>query len=148
MSEHEPTFVGRSLFKGHDTRFGVFYPTNFIIAVFDSYETAKRARDIMLSAGYGEDEVDAVPSDYIIADIEKGTKNATLIKRVEQRLTRHFGSDASLWEDDLKWARQGAGFLAVYCPTEHEAHRVLRLLKPLNPKSMRRYERFVVEDLV
>ena len=148
MNEQEPTFIGRSLFKGHDTRFGIFYPTNFIIAVFDSYETAKRASEIMLSAGYSEDEVDAVPSEYIIADIEKGTKNATLIKRVQQRITRHFGSDATFWADDLKWAQQGAGFLAVYCPTEHEAHRVVRLLASDKPMSMRRYERFVVEDLV
>jgi hypothetical protein len=148
MDEQEHHFKGRALFKGHDTRFGIFYPTNYIMAVFDSYDTAQRAEKIMLSAGYSDEEVDAMPSDYIIADIEKGTKNATLIRRVEQRITRHFGSDASLWEDLLKWAQQGAGFLAVYCPTEHEAERVLRLLKPEKPKMMRRYERFVIEDLV
>jgi hypothetical protein len=148
MSDQEHHFAGRSLFQGPHTRFGIFYPTNYIIAVFDSYETAQRAEKIMLSAGYADEEVDAVSSDYIIADIEKGTKNATLIKRIEQRITRHFGSDAALWEEDLKWAKEGAGFLAVYCPTEHEAHRVLRLLSPLKPKSMRRYERFVIEDLV
>lgn len=148
MSDQEHHFKGRALFKGHDTRFGIFYPTNYIMAVFDSYEIAIRAEQIMLSAGYSDEEVDAMPGDYIIADIEKGTKNATLIRRVEQRITRHFGSDANLWEDDLEWAKQGAGFLAVYCPTEHEAHRVLRLLSPENPKSMRRYERFVIEDLI
>jgi hypothetical protein len=148
MSEQEHHFKGRALFKGHDTRFGVFYPTNFIMAVFDSYETAQRAEKIMLSAGYSDEEVDAVPSDYIVSDIEKGIKNAPFLRRVEQRITRHFGSDASFWEDDLNWAKQGCGFLAVYCPTEHEAERVLRLLRPLNPISMRRYERFVIEDLV
>jgi hypothetical protein len=144
----EPHFKGRALFKGHDTRFGIFYPTNYIIAVFDSYETARHAERIMLSAGYSDEEVDAMPPDYVVSDIEKGTKNATLLKRVEQRLFGHFGSDATFWEDDLEMARQGAGFLAVFCPTEHEAERVLRLLRPEKPKSMRRYERFVIEDLV
>jgi hypothetical protein len=43
MSEQESTFRGRALFKGRDTSFGIFYPTNYIIAVFDSYETAKHA---------------------------------------------------------------------------------------------------------
>lgn len=148
MSEQEHHFKGRSLFKGHDTRFGIFYPTNYIIAVFDSYQIAQDAEKIMLSAGYSDEEVDAVPSEYVIADIEKGTKNATLIRRVEQRITRHFGSDARLWEEQLEWAQQGAGFLAVYCPTEHEAHRVIRLLGPEKPKSMRRYERFVIEELI
>lgn len=148
MSDQEHHFKGRALFKGHDTRFGIFYPMNYIVAVFDSYETAQRGEKIMLAAGYSDEEVDAVPSDYVIADIEKGTKNATLIRRVEQRITRHFGSDAALWENDLKMAKQGAGFLMVYCPTEHEAERVVRLLKSEQPKTMRRYERFVIEDLV
>ena len=122
MNEQEPTFIGRSLFKGHDTRFGIFYTTNFIIAVFDSYETAKRASEIMLSAGYSEDEVDAVPSEYIIADIEKGTKNATLIKRVQQRITRHFGSDATFWADDLKWARGSSR-----CTAQRSTKRIVSL---------------------
>lgn len=148
MREQAPSFKGRALFKGRDTSWGVFYPTDYIIAIFDSFETARRAKEIMLSAGYSEDEVDAVPSDYVISDIEKGNRNATLLNRVKQRISRNIGHEACYWENDLKLARQGAGFLAVYCPTEYEAARVVRLLNPEEPKAMRHYERFVIEELV
>jgi membrane protein len=35
-------------------------------------------------------------------------------------------------------SNQGAGFPAVYCPTEYEAERVLRLLNPEKPKVIRK----------
>ncbi len=148
MRKEDPSFKGRAMFKGRDTSWGVFYPTDYMLAIFDSFETAQQAKEIMLSAGYSEDEVDAVPCDYVISDIEKGIKNATLLNRVKQRISRAIGREACYWEGDLKLARQGAGFLAVYCPTDHEAERVLRLLKPKKPKVMRRYERLVIEELV
>lgn len=148
MTEQEHHFKGRALFKGHDMRFGIFYPTNYLIAIFDSPEIAERAEKIMLSAGYADGEVDSPSPEYVVADYEKAQKEGSLIRRIEQRLTRHFGSDSNMLEEQIEWARKGAGFLAVYCPTEHEAERVLRLLKPLDPRMMRRYERLVIEDLV
>jgi hypothetical protein len=148
MLEQKPSFKGRALFKGRDTSWGVFYPTDYIIAIFDSFETAQRAKEIMLSAGYSEDEVDAVPSEYVISDIEKGIKNATLLNRIKQEISRAIGHEACYWEGDLQLAKQGAGFLAVYCPTSHEAERVLRLLNPEKPTVMRRYELFVIDELV
>ncbi len=48
----------------------------------------------------------------------------------------------------LKWAEQGAGFLAVYCPTAGEAERIVKMIKPENPKSMRRYLTFAIETFM
>lgn len=140
-------FEGRAFFKGGDTSFGIFYPTDYVIAVFDSHETAQRGKEILLSAGYSEDEVEIVPCDYVISDIEKGTKDASFLTRVGQRFSEAVGTEASYWKDDLKWAKQGAGFLSIHCPTGHEAKRVQRLLKSENPKNMRRYARLVIEEL-
>lgn len=148
MSGQEPTFKGRALFKGRDTSWGVFYPTDYILAIFESFQSAQRAKETLLSAGYSDDEVDAVPSDYVISDIEKGIKNAALLNHVKQRISRAIGCEACYWEGDLKWAKEGAGFLAVYCPTEHEGERVLRLLSPLKPKVMRRYERLWIVEMI
>lgn len=136
------------IYKRGRTSFGIFYPTDYITAVFDSYEIAQRGEQIMLSAGYAEDEVHAFTPKYVMERFEEGTRNASFMKRVEHRLTSHFGSDASYWTADLERAKQGAGFLVVYCPTDHEAERVLRLLKSENPKTMRRYHRFVIEELI
>jgi hypothetical protein len=148
MQEQDPSFQGRKLFKGRDTSWGIFYPTDYLVAIFDSLETAKRARGIMLSAGYAEDEVDAVPSDYVLADIAQGMKNAGLLTRVRQQISRALGAEADFWEEDSKFAKQGAGFLAVRCATAAEGKRVLRLLQPEHPKKMRRYDQAVIEELV
>ena len=148
MPEQDPSFQGRKLFKGRDTSWGIFYPTDYIVAIFDSVGTAKRARGIMLSAGYSEDEADAVPSEYVMADIEEGTKNASLLTRVRQQISKALGAEAEYWEEDLRFAKQGAGFLAVRCRTEAEAKRVLRLLQPEHPRKMRRYGQAGIEELI
>lgn len=140
-------FKGREVLKGKDTSFGIFYPTGYIIAALGSYEAAQRGKKALLAAGYSEDEVEAVPSDYVIADIEKGTKDASLLTRVKQAISEAIGTEAGYWEDDLKLAKEGAGFLLIYCPTGHEAKRVERLLESENPKNMRRYARAAIEQL-
>lgn len=139
MSDESPSFKGRTLFKGPDTSFGIFYPTHYLIAAFDSHDTARRAEQTLRDAGYSDDEVDAVPPDYVIADIQKGTQDAGLLTRIEQQISSTVGTESVYWKEDLALARDGAGFLAVYCPTEGEAKRLVRLLKPMNPWNMRRY---------
>lgn len=148
MQEDASSFQGRRLFKGHDTSWGIFYPTDYLIAIFDSIEAAKRARDALRSAGYSEDEVDAVPNDYVIADIEDGKRDASLLTRIKQQISKAFGAEAEHWEEDLKFAKQGAGFLVVRCATEAEAQRVLRLLKPERPRKVRRYGKVGIEEPV
>jgi hypothetical protein len=148
MQDQDSSFQGRKLFKGRDTSWGIFYPTDYLIAIFDSFETSKRAREIMRSAGYSEDEAEAVPSEYVIADIEAGTKNATFLTRVRQQISKAFGAEAEHWEEDLKFAKQGAGFLAVRCATDAEAKRVSRLLTSEHPRKMRRYGRASIDELI
>jgi hypothetical protein len=147
MQEQDPPFKGRAFFKGRDSSWGIFYPTGYIIAIFDSAETARRARDTLLAAGFTDDEVDAVPCEYVVADIEEGTRNATLLNRVKQQISKAFGTEAAFWEEDLKFARQGAGFLAIQATSDAEARRVLRLLQE-KPKKMRRYGPLTIEELV
>ena len=148
MREQEPSLRARAFFKGRYMSWGVFYPTNYVVAIFDSFETAQRAQEIMLSAGYSEDEVDAVSGDYAIYAIEKLIKNATPLNRIKQRISRAIGHEACYWESDLKLAKAGAGFLVVFAPTEYGAKRILRLLSPLKPKVMRRYERFWIVEII
>ncbi|MBA2410846.1 MAG: hypothetical protein H0V62_14155 [Gammaproteobacteria bacterium] len=89
-----------------------------------------------------------MPCKYVIEDIEKGINEANWLARFKQNFSKTIGSEAGYWEEDLRLAREGAGFLAVYTPTDPEAQRVLRVLQPLNPKQMRRYMKFAIERLV
>ncbi len=135
------------ILDGNETSFGILYPTGYIIAALNSDEAAMRGKQALLAAGYAEDEVDAVSGDYMIADIEKGTEDASLLTRVKQAISAGIGTEASYWEDDLELARKGAGFLLIYCPTGHEAKRVQRILASEKPKNMRRYARLAIEQL-
>ena len=158
MEKDASSFQGRRLFKGNDTLWGIFYPTDYLIAIFGSIEAAQRARDALRSAGYSEGEVDAVPSDYVIQTssvvLPDGTTRpityTTLRSGVDTRNGQWF------YNRDLDdtvvpvhgHAKQGAGFLAVRCASDAEARRVLRLLKPEHPRKVRRYGKVGVEELV
>lgn len=136
----------RPFFKGSDTSYGIFYPTDYFIAVFDSPETARRAEQVIRGAGYGEDDVQVVDSEYVLADIKERCTDAGWLDRIKR--TFSVGSEASFWNDDMKWAEKGAGFLAVHCPTDGEAERIVKMIKPHNPKSMRRYLSFAIETFM
>lgn len=142
MSEQRP------FFKGDEESFGIFYPTNYLIAAFESNESARRAKDILCSNGYTDDEVQCIPAQDVQNDIEREIQDASRFKRIKQKFSKLVGTEGRYWENDLALARQGAGFLAVYCPKEKDGRRVLELLKSENPKSMRRYAALAIEELV
>ena len=133
----------RPIFKGADTSFGIFYPTDYFIGVFDSFATAQQAQARLHAAGYTDEDVTALDSARVKADIEAGMTNASWLDQLKQ--TFAVGKEAYFWNEDLKWAEQGAGFLAVHCPTEDEATRIVAMIRPLHPKSMRRYRALAIE---
>ncbi|MBA2410014.1 MAG: hypothetical protein H0V62_09680 [Gammaproteobacteria bacterium] len=138
MSKERPFFKGK-----HDTSYGILYPTNYLIAAFDSLETAQRAEQSLHTAGYDDDDVRTVDSEYVKADIKKRVTEANWYVHLRQKLS--IGKEACFWNEDLKWAEQGAGFLAVHCPTDGEAQRIVKMIKQENPKTMRRYLPFAIE---
>jgi hypothetical protein len=87
--------------------------------------------------------VQAVDSAYVKADIEAGLTDAKWLDQLKQAFS--VGKESYFWNEDLKWAEQGAGFLAVHFPTEDEATRIVAMIRPLQPKSMRRYRALAIE---
>jgi len=51
-------------------------------------------------------------------------------------------------ENDIRRAREGAGFLAIYSPLEIESQRICELLKPFGPIAMQRYLASGIESLI
>ena len=74
-------------------------------------------------AGYDEDEVRTVDSEYVKADIKKRITDASWLDHLKQRFS--IGKEAYFWNEDLTWAEQGAGFLAVHCLTDGEAQCII-----------------------
>jgi hypothetical protein len=116
--------------------------------VFDSFGAAEYTKQAMLGAGYDADEVHAVTGDYVIAEHEKLLENQNWLERAKRQIFKAVGKEVDYVDDGVRPAREGAGFLGVFCPTEHEAQRILRLIKPLKPKKMRRYLPLAIEEMV
>jgi len=53
--------------------------------------------------------------------------------------SRFLGTEEVFADINIAESREGAAFLAVYCPKEEEAERIRNLLEPLGPLSMQLY---------
>ena len=63
-----------------------------------------------------------------LANVETGVGTVFM-----QTVSRFFATEQIYAENDLARARYGAGFLAVYCPTEKTEKRLGQLLYPRTP---------------
>ena len=133
----------RPFFKGSDTSFGMFYPTDYFIAVFATQGEAEAAGGALQRAGYSGDDVRTFDCEYVKADIKTRLLDADWVDWLIQKVS--IGTESHFWNEDLKAAEQGAGFLAVFCPSEDEARRIVAVLTPLGPQTMRRYRTFAIE---
>lgn len=137
-----------NFFKQSDSAFGVFYPTNYLFAAFPSYPEAESARQILLKSGNVESETLAIRGDELIDLSKEAHADAGFWSRLTAHVSRLLGTEELYLDNDLKHAKAGAGFLAVYCPGEEEGRRIQKLLDPLGPVSMRRYSSFAIERMM
>ena len=128
--------------------FGVFYPTKFIVAMFPSFDSAKAAESALEGAGFTDDEVLAAPAVEVLRFFEELRLRAGLWEEMMEGLSRAFGTEAVFVANDVKWARKGAAFLAVYDPLEAESSRIRELVAPFEPISMQRYATGSIESLI
>lgn len=131
-------------FKTSGTKLGVFYPTHHLIAVFRNPAGAESALQKLLNAGFA-------PADAIAADgkavLEYDEEEMSLAAIVMQVLSRFFGTEQEFADQDLKDARQGAGFLAVRCPTDELKDTAWSLIEPEGPLDARYYAALGIEHL-
>jgi hypothetical protein len=138
-----------SFFKHEaEESFGVFYPTDYLIAFFPSHEVAEQARNTLMECGYKSDQILVIAGPEFEALYEKTKESASAWSRLTSQISRMIGSEEMYLDADRKHAQSGAGFLAVYCPTQEEGQRILHLLKPLEPLSMRRYTSLAVDRII
>ena len=137
-----------SFFKESESSLGVFYPKHYVIATFRTFAGSEKAAQALRGAGFGEDEVLAVPGADILKYFQEFRANSGLWSGVMTMLSRGFGTEQVFADDDIQRARAGAGFLAVHCPEEAEKLCVRALLTPLEPIAMHCYAAGGVESLV
>jgi hypothetical protein len=137
-----------NFFKESDSTLGVFYPKHYIIATFPTYAAAQLAAQALRGAGFGEDDMVAIPGAEILQFFEEFRANSSLWAGVMSVLSRAFGTEQAFVDADVQRAQAGAGFLAVYSPEEAQASRIRALLEPFKPKAMHWYLAGGVECLV
>ncbi len=137
-----------SFFKDTDSSLGVFYPKDYIIATFPSFEKTKQAAQALRGAGYSENEVLAIPGEEILQFFEDFRAHSGLWSSTMTVISRAFGTEQVFADSDVESARAGAGFLAVHSPEEPATERVHALVQPFGPRAMHWYTSGGVQCLI
>lgn len=137
-----------SFFKGSDSTLGVFYPTDYIIAMFPAFASAQAAAHALRGVGLSEDEVLAIPGSEVLQYFKEFRAHAGYWAGIMSMLSRAFGTEQLFADDDVESARAGEGFVAIYCLGEAQATRMRDLVMPFGPKAMHWYHTGGVECMV
>lgn len=136
-----------TFFKESDTSLGIFYPLHYIVASFPSEEAASQAYDAVRTA-VAPDEVLLLRSGEALRYFAEHRKEAGLTGTVMTGVSRALGDDATFVDDDVKRAREGAGFVCVHCELEAEAERMKRMMGPFGPTAMHWYLSGGIQSLI
>jgi len=126
-------------FNESDASFGVFYPKRHIVAVFPSLDGAHAAESALVKAGFGQEEVVTASGEQMLQFLQEFHDEAGVWGTLMEHLSRHFGTEEVFVDRDIRRAREGGAFLAVYCPVEAEVGRVQDLLLAFHPTAMQEY---------
>src|SRR5262249_19776788 len=137
-----------TLFKDSETRLGVFYPKDYVVATFWSFDKAKAAFQSLRHAGVKEYEAMAAPGSDVLDYFNELRAETGIWGNLMTELSRLIGTEAKFLDEDAKAARRGAGFLVVHCTNEADAERIRKLLTPHDPLAMQWYRAGAIRCLV
>jgi hypothetical protein len=135
-----------AFFKGSDTEFGIFYPKDYLLAIFHNVTEAEHAVLLLRNHAFIEEDVIAVPGAEILQFAEERQKTGVW-NTLMQQLSRLIGTEERYTDHDLKLAERGAAFVAVYCPSEEAKNLAWETLQPAEPLVARHYTNLGIEHL-
>lgn len=133
-------------FQGSDTRFGIFYPTNHLVAIFPTLAEAAKAEQIVHSSHFAGDNMIAVAGAEVIQYAKENFQKGGVWGALMSELSRFIGTEAVYADRDLELAHQGSAFLVVHAPTEQQKADAWALLRSLNPQVVRYYSSGGIEE--
>src|SRR5580658_6056229 len=134
-----PTSTLATFFKGSDTQFGIFYPADYLVAIFPDIAIARRAEHALGFAGFLDAEVITVPGEEVVRFAEEHLQNSSLWGMLMQQASRMFATEEVYADHDLRLAREGAAFLAAHCPTEKRKDEAWEIIESFGPVRARHY---------
>ena len=134
-----------TFFHGSDTPYGIFYPTNYLVAIFPGFSEASEAQRILRKANFANDDVLAAPGKDVVLHAAEDLHKMGLWGLLMTELSRLLGTEAVYADQDLAMAQQGSAFLAVFAPTEASKLEAWAAIEPLKPLVARHYARYSIE---
>jgi len=128
-----------AFFKDADTEFGVFYPKQYLLAIFPNLAEADLAKEQLSHAGRTDEDVISASGEEVVQFAEDHLVKDGLWGVLMREFSRRFGTEASYADDDLAAAKKGAAFVAVHCPTEKLKLEAWKVLEPRRPLVARYY---------
>jgi hypothetical protein len=123
-------------FRKAGVSFGIFYPKEYVVAVFDTFEAAIAGHRALSSAGFRTWEAIAVSGPEVETFLAELRANRTVWDELVAQTSRLLDTEVNLVDRYIHWARTGAGFLIAHSQTEADAAGISGLLKPLDPVAM------------
>ena len=141
LAKHEPPF------KDSASSFGSFYPTNYVLAVFEHNADAAQAGDKLRSAGFAADDV-IVASGKEVVEHEKIAKSEQgIFARLGEQWSRLYTDESADANALIEFARKGAAFVLVYAPEDADTTRAGDVLRAHHPPVLRKYGKLAITEL-
>lgn len=127
-----------------DGGIGLFYPANYIVAVFRTPVEALRVRNQLYAATPASI---AVTGDELLEFATDQAAKVGLLGALMREVSRMIGTEEQYAAQDLKEAQKGAAFVAAYCPDEQAKVALWNILKTSSPLAARYYSSAGIEHL-
>jgi hypothetical protein len=127
------------------SHFGSYYPTGYVVAVFDQRDQAEQAAQALReAAGEDADQVRVFAGEEVLAIDRRVREERTL----GQRLGGLFASDeGEAQQQYLEAAQRGATIVTVHAPDLAAAQRAAAVLTPRGARALHHYGPNVMTDL-
>lgn len=128
-----------TFFHGSDTQWGIFYPKDYLVAVFPTFSDAAEGERQLRHAGFGGNEMLIVPGGDVVRYRQEHMQHDGLWAKFMSEISRIAGTEAIYADQDVELAAQGAAFLAIHAPGDEQRHAIWAVLEPLNVLAARHY---------
>ena len=135
-----------AFFKDAEMQVGDFYPNHYLLAVFPNLAAADRAKN-SLQAAPARYEAISVSGEELVHFAGAHRVDDGFWGALMTELSRALETGAVYSDQDLAAARNGAGFVVVFCPDETVKKDVWELLKQAHPITARYYSPGGIEHL-
>jgi hypothetical protein len=134
-------------FKEGQAVFGIFYPTGYVLFVFENGADADEAAAALGRAGFTSDDMVPASGMDMLAFSQELRANHGRFIAFERFLSEHLGDEADAANEIVDLADAGKTFLAVYAPDDSATARCADCTRALEPVVKRKFDRFTYTDL-